>query len=460
MKFCRRPFDFVHILPNGDVRSCGWTDGVIGNILKSDLKDIWNGEKAERMRESIRNGSFSYCRKQSCFELENDSLPDIGEEEFLARSVVPELPEEYSVACDYICNHSCPSCREHVFVPDEQYRKNVATMVEKLLPYLNKAKKVGTDGSGDAFASPYIMHMLENLHPEDPECRVGIETNGALFDEAHWKRISHLGDYYFSVTVTPNSFEPATFKYLNGGHDDYEQLVHNLYFIRDLKRQGIVNRYNISIVVQDRNFMELPSFCERCIRDFEVDRVVVKPLYKWFGLSDDLYWFKDILNPCHPYHKEYLEMLKDPRLKDEKVFFWGGHNLHPAQPHPGYRYREYLNIYTKLTESAEAVRKVKAYFAAEGIEDLYIYGDNEISAIMYNALKDTVTIKGFVARDKCRDEICGAPVTCLCDYQPDPKDTMLILNYHYFVTIRRDFDVMGFTGRLLALDKLTEAVFG
>lgn len=68
--------------------------------------------------------------------------------------------------------------------------------------------------------------------------------------------------------------------------------------------------------------MEVPEFAKRCIEDFGADQVVIKPLYHWFGLSEDLYWQKDILNPMHPYHKEYMEVLKHPIFKNEKVFFW------------------------------------------------------------------------------------------------------------------------------------------
>ena len=159
-----------------------------------------------------------------------------------------------------------------------------------------------------------------------------------------------MGEHNLTVTVTPNSFVPSTYKYLNGGHDTYDKMIHNLYFIKQLREQELVNEYNISIVVQDRNFMEVPEFAKRCIEDFGADQVVIKPLYHWFGLSEDLYWQKDILNPMNPNHKEYMEVLKHPIFKNEKVFFWGAHNLHPAVPHPAYKYKEQLDMVIKCME--------------------------------------------------------------------------------------------------------------
>lgn len=458
MKYCSNPFRYMYVLPDGRVRICGWTDGTVGNLLEQDILEIWHGERAERQRDAIRDGSFSYCRKTSCPYLENDLLPDLSEEEFAKKTIAIEKPDDFNVACDYICNHSCPSCRDKIFVGSEEYHKNVQLMLDKLLPYLNDAGRVVTDGSGDAFASPHIMDMLQKLMPQDRSCKVALETNGALFDEAHWEKIKHLGDYHLSVTVTPNSFVPETFRYLNGGHDTYDQVIHNLYFLRQLRQQNLINEYKISIVVQDRNFMELPEFARRCIEEFGADQVVVKPLYHWFGLSEDLYWHKDVLNPMHPYHREYMEVLKHPYLQHEKVFFWGADNLHPAVPHPAYKYLEQLNIVTKCMEDANIKDKLAAYFAEKEIRDLYLYGDEKLSSFLYNLLKDIVNIKGFIARDICREEIGGMPVSCIWDYKPVNQDAMLIINYKYFDVIRKDFDVIGFQGKLLSLDEMMKTI--
>lgn len=459
MKYCNRPFEHMYVLPDGRVKICGWTDGTVGNLIEQSVDEIWHGEKAERQREAIKNGSFSYCRKMSCPYLENDSLPDLDIDEFEKKTQVLDAPIDFSVACDYVCNHSCPSCREKIFVGSDEYTKNVTIMIDKLLPYLEKADYVLTDGNGDAFASPSIMRMLQNLHPSERKTRIGIETNGVLFDEEHWEKIKHLGEHHLTVTVTPNSFVPGTFKYLNGGHNTYDKIIHNLYFMKSLREQGIINDLNISIVVQDRNFMELPDFAKRCIEDFGADQVVVKPLYHWFGLSEDLYWHKDILNPMHPYHKEYMEVLKHPYLQHEKVYFWGAKNLHPAVPHPAYKYLEQLDIVTKCMEDTEIKGKLKKYFDERNIKSLYIYGDEKLSSFLYNLLSNVSDIKGFIARDICRNDICGVQVKCIWDYVPSEEDNMLIINYKYFDVIRKDFDVIGFKGKLIPLDEFIKDIF-
>jgi hypothetical protein len=52
-------------------------------------------------------------------------------------------------------------------------------------------------------------------------------------------------------------------------------------------------------------------------------------------MSDEVYWFKDVLNPLHPYHPEYLEILQDPTVRGLGVRNFGGDSTHEARPYPG-----------------------------------------------------------------------------------------------------------------------------
>lgn len=463
MKFCNRPFDSMYILPSGECRVCGWTTpiSVLGNLAEEELEDIWNSESARKIREAIKEGNFEYCMKTSCPFLENDSLPEITEADMEKMTARP-LPTRFNVACDFICNHSCPSCRSEVFVPDEEYKRKVNVILGKLLPYLNRkdTESVSTDGCGDCFASPYIMNMLENLQPENDSCEIHLETNGALFDEKHWERICQLAKYKLDVVITPNSFVKTTFEYLNGGHNTYDAVIHNLGFIRDLKHAGSVSHMSISIVVQERNFWELPSFAKRCIEEFDADEVIVKPIYHWFRMKEDDYWFKDVLNPLHPYHKEYLRMLEAPELKHPKVYFWGSHNLHESRRHPAYLYKEHMEITGRLLGNSAAAQLLEGHLEKMGIRSLYIYGDVDLANVFYHVLggQTNIRIKGFMAKEVTSAERCGQKILCFCDYEPDDTDAILVLNYNYMEKIVRDFHFIGYKGKLLTAQELMECI--
>ncbi len=384
MKYCERVFRHLYIIPNGNVFLCSWNTKPIGNILKQDLKQIWNSDEAEEIRDSIRDGSFRYCKKTGCPFCENNTLKEVGGEESGQELFIPlDYPDEFNCAIDFTCNHSCPSCRNEIFVPNSQYQKNLNIIVDKLLPYLSKARFISTDGQGDCFASPFIMRFMENLHPENPDFHMTIETNGVLFDEKHWRRISHLSQFPVRVVVTPNSFERATYKYLSGGHDDLDKLLQNLKFIRGLRERNEVSDFAISIVVQDRNFRELPAFTQRCLEEFHVDSVSVKPIYKWFKLTEREYMSKDILNPLHPYFDEYQDVLKDPRLQNPKIFWWGAKNIHPKKVMYEQKICELYDITAKWLELLlENPNGVKAYLETNKYDKVGIYGYGRMGKLL------------------------------------------------------------------------------
>ena len=458
MRFCDRPFSHIHMDPDGPLRICSWTDESIGNLCSEEMDDIWHGEKVERIRESIRDGSFRYCRGASCPFLENNSLPDLDEAELNKRCVASDTPTSFNVACDRTCNHSCPSCRDQIFAGDRDYYDRLQIILDKALPYLNKANNISANGCGDLFSSKTMMNFLEKVRPEDEQCRITIETNGALFNQTNWKKIEHFGDYHLAVTVTPNSFEETTFKYLNGGHDSFKALIDNLYFIRELRRANKVNEYLISIVVQDRNFYELPEFAKRCIEDFEADQVIVKPLYKWFCLSEESYWIKDVLNPLHPYHPEFLKAMKNPYLDNEKIFFWNGRKMeHEPKLHPLSREKDYLEYTNKLLAKDDFGAGLLGYLDAHGIGKLYLYGDITFSEVIGRILiKQGVKITGYVARDTIRTTINGLSVTKLKDFREGKDCAVIVSNYHFYNVIKRDFDFFGITATLLSADKLID----
>lgn len=155
-----------------------------------------------------------------------------------------------------------------------------------------------------------------------------------FFDEEHWERIQHLKDFFIELVITSNSLDPFVYKHISRG-GNFDKLMHNLSFVAELSKWNYIKKFTHTLVIQDRNFREIPSFIERSFRDFCSDEVLLRPVYQWGTMDDDVYWFKDVLNPMHPYHEEYLEILKHPALHDSRVYNFGGETSHEARPFPG-----------------------------------------------------------------------------------------------------------------------------
>ena len=52
---------------DGSVRLCGWLyDDVIGKLTENSIEEIWNGPKAQMLRNKLASGDYSCCRIDSC----------------------------------------------------------------------------------------------------------------------------------------------------------------------------------------------------------------------------------------------------------------------------------------------------------------------------------------------------------------------------------------------------------
>lgn len=335
MKYCTYPHEYLLVDHfDGTVWTCPWMvreDGIIGNILKTPVEEVWHSEKAQTLRNKLSHGDFSSCRSIACPYIQNNSLKETAEEE--VRIPTPEMPKFINLAHDYICNLSCETCRASKFTALDGYGERIRKMNERLAPYLNRAETISLSGHGDPFASPYMLRLMHEMMPKSQALRIDIETNGVLFTPANWKRIEHLAECNLNVIITVNSFDKFTYEHISRG-GDYEALMRNLDFISGLRTAGKIRSLQFAMVMQDRNFRQIPDFIKKAVSGYACDRVVLRPVYQWGTMPEQVYWFKDVLNPMHPYHPEYLEIMDDPMLKHEKVFNFGGGKLHPTRPYP------------------------------------------------------------------------------------------------------------------------------
>jgi organic radical activating enzyme len=432
----------------------------LGNLITHEISDIWNSKNAKLARESILDGSFRYCYKLCCPFCNNETLADLSEDE-MKTVAIENIPIDINVAFDLMCNHACPSCREHIYKPDEKYFKELDAMIEKISPYLNKAKVVSMNGNGDVFANPRMMKMLSSIQPEHDDFTLALETNGVLFTPENWAKISHLSNFKINITITPNSFERDTFKYLSGGLDNLDKLIKNLHFVKSLKKVGDINVFDISIVVQDRNFRELPSFTQRSLDEFEADSVTIKPIYQWFGTKDEVYWFKNIRNPLHPYHNEWLEMMKSPILDNPRVFHWGGREPTEPMEHPLSRCRVNQNVLLKLTacdnpgwilknKLGKANRVALCTIDEKNTED---YVARYIGKLLKEIGAQVCFLRRFTPAEKVIEGIqsCGFP-----DIDFNSVDMIIVTDSLKFQKLKTDILNHNFTGDILSLEELVK----
>jgi hypothetical protein len=314
-RHCNLPFTNFDTMPSGEVFVCcgDWLPVPIGNIHTQTAEEIWNSPVANEIRASILDGSFRYCSRRSCMAIVNRTLPAA-----LTSPPAPAPPSRVVLSHDNSCNLSCPSCRTGLILAKKQEEDKLNSLLETVfVPLLRGAKTVRISGSGDPFASRHYRKLLVRLNRRDfPHLRVDLHTNAQLFDQRAWDELELTGKIE-NVEISIDAATAKTYHVVRRG-GDFERLLENLEFIRELRRLGAFRELLFSFVVQQRNYREMPAFVLLGDR-FGADYIDFRMILNWGVASAEEFNQNFIGNPNHPEYEEYLKTLCHPQLQRAHV---------------------------------------------------------------------------------------------------------------------------------------------
>ncbi len=410
MRLCKKVVDYLQVIsPDGDVSVCPWiknAGGVIGNLKENSFYEIWHGEKVQGIRERLANDDYSECNIDACPYLARNELEDCK----VTVDCVPEYPQMLSLSYEMDCNYNCICCALHQRREKNSGRYSSADYdvtekeLEKILPHV---RHISANGRAELFCSQRTLKILANWKPLAPkeDISVTLETNGSLFDEMHWKQIENLGAYNLKVAITVMSFDEHVYQILSGCRYPISKIEDNLRFVKQLREQGIINYLELATVVQERNFRTLPEFTRRCIEEFGADCVRLRPYEPYYCQPPEVEWFANVRNVHHPYHAEYLEVMKHPILKHPKVWEWsGGLASHYTGEHPFKREAERNGIVSALLSKfilskADVVQWVRKRMKESDSEGLAVYGCGVVGKAFIETIKDDISITGVYDSD-------------------------------------------------------------
>jgi len=424
------------------------------------MDEIWHSEAAQKARESITDGSFAFCRKMSCPFCERGELEDLSEEEIRERAVPTETPEYMTIANDSTCNVACTTCRTAIYCPKEGEREKIDDALKRLVPFANKAKMVDMNGRGEFLANPSYIKFLVELKPERDDFKIHFETNGILFDEAHWEKFSHLGKYYVGATVTINSLRREVYQYLSGGFDKLDQALANLRFLSELRRENKCNELKVTIVVQESNFWEIPEYIRTFAHseEYAIDSILMKPCYNWFKMEHDTYWFKNILNPLHPYHEAYLRILEDDCWNEPKVYDWGCHNIREPRLHPMNDDKIFARLLMDIYDNDKNLSPaeyVKTCLERAGIHRIGIYGENDYTDTFFRLLREAGADIAFKLT-RFKDAESDPPTISMPKLDPKSVEAILLMEFYDQQNRTNNLCSLKFQGKIFNLQELIE----
>ncbi len=438
MKICKRAVEYVQIInEDGAVRQCSWLydGGIIGHLTKNSMEEIYHSPAAKLIHDMHACGDHSNCNPNQCPYVANNSFDEM----LLEIDEIPKVPYSLYLAYENTCNYRCvmcdiPNCMARADAKAREEKLNrIDEELRKILPYV---RFISANGLGELFVSKHTLKLLSEWKPlADPSVvSVGLETNGSLFDEEHWKQIENLGQYNLSVAITVLSFENNVYQKLSGTKQPVERLVNNLHYVKELREKGVINNLELATVYQEGNFRQLPEFARRCVEEFGADYVRLRPFDPWAGegLKE---WFMDVRNAYHPYHNEFLEIMKDPVFKHPKVHDWGGGLESGLGPEPYKKMRANYRMIDYIMAQNGIVVKLKEISVSKRI---VIYGMTLIGKALINRLKGEYDIPYCLDRKMEGMEYDGIPLHGTANFDALDKDVTVIIALNWSEKVIED----------------------
>jgi MoaA/NifB/PqqE/SkfB family radical SAM enzyme len=114
------------------------------------------------------------------------------------------------------------------------------------------------------------------------------------------------------LNVSIDGATKKTYESLRRG-GSYEKIIENLEITRELKiKYGF--EFILHFVVQKENYLEMPDIVVLAEK-YGADRVWLNKITDWNTFAD--FKSKDVNDPDHPEHQNYLEIVKQLRQKSE-----------------------------------------------------------------------------------------------------------------------------------------------
>jgi wyosine [tRNA(Phe)-imidazoG37] synthetase (radical SAM superfamily) len=323
-RFGANPFRQLEKSPTGLAYVCCpiWLPTPIGT-LDTEPQQLWGGDAAKRIRDSIIDGSFKYCSHLHCPAITNRTLPSRDEpesQEIIERykNNAAKLPEHLVLSHDKSCNISCPSCRSALYMANSRKQEQLDRLSERtLLPLMRDAKSAMITGSGDPFGSKHFRNLIKRLNGGDfPQLRLDLISNGQLLDQRAWSELNLRGRVRY-VQISIDAAQASTYAVVRRG-GDFERLRKNLAFLRELRTSGEIEMLHFSMVVQTLNFREIPAFV-KLGEEFTADLIIFNMIRQRDIFSREEYVEAFIGNPDHAEYPAFVEMLKAPELSQPNV---------------------------------------------------------------------------------------------------------------------------------------------
>jgi MoaA/NifB/PqqE/SkfB family radical SAM enzyme len=274
--------------PAGNVQACCVNAMYpLGNVKDASIRDIWEGERARKLRRAIEREDLGYgcgvCRHRLEFEAGDPASWYYNN--FPAAQPDPEWPWLMVFALHNTCNAACIMCggdlsskirsqREHRPALERSYGDRFFEELEEFLPHLGIAEFRG----GEPFLMPEHFRIWDALIRLDHRIPCNVTTNGTILTPKVERVMDEL-PFSFVVSIDGSTKETLEAVRVGVAWDD---LMANIpKFLGYTRERG--THFHLSTCALQQNWQELPDIF-RIASSLGVPLAVQPVLDQRFGL--------------------------------------------------------------------------------------------------------------------------------------------------------------------------------
>lgn len=236
---CAAPFTSMYLDPRGEVRACCQNQyHRLGNISEASLGDIWNGPRAEELRDRIGHGELTLgC--ELCAAADEDGTPELAYRRVfsgLSDRIGHRWPARLELALSNACNLQCVMCngelsssirsrREHRPPLPTVYDDAFFAELDRFLPHLDEVTFLG----GEPFLGSEPLRVMERLVELGLRPRCHVTTNGTQWSPRVRRIVERLPMH---LAVSIDALDPDLLESTRIGVDR-DDLVSNIRAIVD-----------------------------------------------------------------------------------------------------------------------------------------------------------------------------------------------------------------------------------
>lgn len=331
---CDLPFNDIEVQFNGNVYACcpGWNPASIGNLLEEDLNSIWNGPRAQHLRETMTDGTYKYCNSKTCPSMiAGGGVRIIPKDKFVDPQ--REFPQNIAFSVDNTCNLICKSCRTTKIITMDD---DSTARAEKILRTAFKSvfsephdKEVTFtfDGVGEIFFSSVYRDIFETEEAFQnfekwPNFKVVLCTNGTMMTEKIQNKYEVLFRRMRAIRLSIDAGDKDSYEKVRGG-GDWDLLWENIDYLYE---KSLKNNPNVSwawnLILQEDNLESIPKLIELAHKYKEnLPEIYIVNMLNWGTYSQEEFDTKAVWFVNSPYFNRAKEILALPEVVNYPKIF-------------------------------------------------------------------------------------------------------------------------------------------